>query len=128
MFDYNSIQPMSSFDPPITDDCWGPLPFPFAQMQGARLEITTTDTRQVFDALLHVNRHPIADDLFSAVVVVSHLPTGTTNTLRQIRARLSPLTASLIAAHLASNSDFGYQLYISYDELDYAPLPNQLRP
>src|SRR5207253_1274694 len=41
---------LEQYDPPIRDEAWTTLPFPFLEMQGADVDLSTTDTSQTYKA------------------------------------------------------------------------------
>jgi hypothetical protein len=63
-----------NFDPPISPEHWGGLPFPFGEMQGSEIEVIMGAPEQSTKALLFIDRHPTDDTLFSAVIIISDLP------------------------------------------------------
>ena len=118
---------MNTYKPPIPDEAWIPLPFPFLEMQGADIEITTTDTSQNYRASFWIDRHPADDKLFSPVVIISSLPTADWATHVQLRIRLGPAAMSRLQRQ-PTDSRYRYRLSISLSALGYVRLPDQLQP
>lgn len=117
----------NEIDPPIKDNDWGSLPFPFLDMQGADVTVRTTDTQQVFRGFLSINRHQTDDTLFSVVVVISDLPTGHWAVHTQLRVRLSPAATATIQRDGAQEAQRSYTLAIPLESFGYVRLPDQLR-
>jgi hypothetical protein len=117
---------MKNYDPPIPDQAWLVLPFPFLEMQGADVDITTTDTSQVYKAFFCIDRHPTDDTLFSPVLVISDLPTADWATQVQLRVRLGPGAMSRLQRQREGDK-YRYALSIPLSALGYVRLPEQLR-
>jgi hypothetical protein len=117
---------MRNYDPPIPDQAWLSLPFPFLEMQGAAVDTTTTDTSQVYEGFFCIDRHPTDDKLFSPVLVISDLPTANWATHVQLRVRLAPGAMSRLERQ-RKGDNYTYTLSIPLSALGYVRLPDQLR-
>src|SRR5262249_8252207 len=117
---------MNTYNPPIPDEAWMPLPFPFLEMQGADIEITTTDTSQNYQASFWIDRHLADDKLFSPVVIISNLPTADWATHVQLRIRLGPAAMSRLQRE-PTDSRYRYRLSISRPVVGYGRLLAQLQ-
>ena len=113
-------------DPPIANEAWTALPFPFLEMQGANVDISTTDTSQEYKGFFGIDRHPTDDGLFSPVVVISDLPTAHWATHVQLRARLAPATIAQVTRK-PTDGKYRYKLSIPLAALGYVRLPDQLQ-
>jgi hypothetical protein len=118
---------MKQYDPPIRDQDWGSLPFPFMEMQSADVEVRATDTSQTFNGFLWIDRHETDDNLFSAVVVISELPTANWAVHTQLRIRLAP-SATAAIERTKTDDSYRYRVAFPLSAIGFTRLPDQLKP
>ncbi len=117
---------MRHYDPPLTEQHWTTLPFPFEEMQGAVVDVHITDRPPMYSGFLHIDRHETDDTLFSPVLVISDLRGDHPASLRQLRVRLSPsLAASIRRARMDGADRYALRSPLSALGCDY--LPDQLK-
>jgi hypothetical protein len=112
-------------NPPINPEHWGPLPFPFNEMNGGLLELVLTVSKQIFKAFLCIERLASDDGLFSVVIVISDVLVD--GALAQLRIQLQPSGGKRIVVHPSSDSGFHYRLSIPATSLGHLRFPVQYR-
>ena len=111
----------------ILDSQWGRLPFPYEEMNSAKILLRVERVAPPYSACLHIDRDEGSDGRFSTVVFVTHLETGDPAVIGQELIRLSAVQQGAISRTSPPDPLHPYELSLPHTCFEPRQPRRQLR-